>query len=140
MLPRLCAAPEVEMRKARLFRFEQLLTELREELVTGKRAPAPSRAGEPASRDEDAAPLEEMLQSITSNRNRTAGATLALVDKALAKLHGGADEFGLCEECGEEIAPGRLEAVPHAEYCVACQSRADEPKGPPTRRKITDYR
>ncbi len=28
--------------------------------------------------------------------------------------------YGLCEVCGEDIAPGRLEAIPEATRCVNC--------------------
>lgn len=29
---------------------------------------------------------------------------------------------GICEDCGRKIADDRLEAVPHATRCVACQA------------------
>lgn len=32
-------------------------------------------------------------------------------------------EFGYCEECGEEIAPGRLRLDPAATRCVECAGR-----------------
>lgn len=32
------------------------------------------------------------------------------------------DEFGWCEDCGEPIAPGRLELDPAAMRCVGCAS------------------
>ena len=38
------------------------------------------------------------------------------VDAALAKLDEGT--YGKCEECGEEIAEARLEAMPSARYCI----------------------
>jgi phage/conjugal plasmid C-4 type zinc finger TraR family protein len=31
-----------------------------------------------------------------------------------------------CEECGEEIPPGRRKAVPGVRLCIACQEEADE--------------
>lgn len=39
------------------------------------------------------------------------------VERALAKLDDGT--YGQCEECGEEIAPARLEAMPASRFCVA---------------------
>jgi len=42
------------------------------------------------------------------------------VQAALARLAGG--RFGICSECGEGIAIGRLEAVPTARCCVGCAS------------------
>lgn len=38
------------------------------------------------------------------------------VERALAKIDDGA--YGLCETCGEPIAPARLEAMPASRYCV----------------------
>ena len=59
---------------------------------------------------------------------------------AKRKLTESPDDFGLCEDCGDEIAPARLKAMPYAEHCVGCQAKHDGPKGGPTRRKLTDYR
>ena len=41
------------------------------------------------------------------------------VEIALRKLDEGA--FGECERCGETIAEKRLDALPFARYCIACQ-------------------
>ncbi|MEQ9257469.1 MAG: TraR/DksA C4-type zinc finger protein [Roseovarius sp.] len=40
------------------------------------------------------------------------------LQSALARMDEG--EFGYCEECGEEIAPGRLRLDPAATRCVEC--------------------
>jgi DnaK suppressor protein len=49
---------------------------------------------------------------------------LQAVDDALEKLSQGT--YGICEECGEPIAPARLEAIPLAKFCLACQSRLEK--------------
>jgi len=90
--------------------------------------------------DEDEQPLNEMMQSIASNRNRNMAGVLVKVQKALNKLRESPDEYGECEECGDPIATARLEAMPYAEFCVDCQGKRDAPKGGPTRKKLTDYR
>ena len=41
---------------------------------------------------------------------------LAEVELALKKLDDGT--YGLCETCGEPIAPARLEAMPAARFCI----------------------
>ncbi len=33
--------------------------------------------------------------------------------------------FGTCQECGEDIHPKRLAAVPWATFCIRCQEAAD---------------
>ena len=44
---------------------------------------------------------------------------LARVERALGRLDSG--EYGTCRRCGGKIPVARLEAVPTAELCVACQ-------------------
>ncbi|GMG81867.1 TraR/DksA C4-type zinc finger protein [Paralimibaculum aggregatum] len=43
---------------------------------------------------------------------------LRMIEAALGRIEAG--EYGYCVNCGEAIAPGRLEAVPHAARCVRC--------------------
>jgi RNA polymerase-binding transcription factor len=45
------------------------------------------------------------------------------VQTALAKIEEGS--YGLCEQCEEPISAKRLDAVPWARLCVACQSKAE---------------
>lgn len=59
--------------------------------------------------------------------NGTLVATLRLgladVELALAKLSGTATPvYGICERCGQPIAPARLEAVAAARRCVSCSA------------------
>ena len=121
--------------------MKRLLTALEREL-TGK-SPAtiePVRADEHEVKvDEDAQPLNEMLQAIASNRNRNQAGVLAKVQKALRKLKDDPKSFGECEDCGDELPFGRLRALPFAEYCVSCQAQKDGPKVATTRKHLTDY-
>jgi DnaK suppressor protein len=34
--------------------------------------------------------------------------------------------YGVCEDCSQKIAPERLEALPEATRCIACQSAWDQ--------------
>ena len=130
------------MTAAQRKKFKAKLEALQRALQTSQPTEiAPSRAGDSdTGPDEDAQPLVEMLQSIASGRNATQARVAALVARALAKLRDAPDDFGACEDCGDDVAPARLDAMPYVEFCVACQSAHDGPKGLPTRRKITDYR
>ncbi len=89
--------------------------------------------------DEDAQALSEMLQVLASQRNKDQATLLSAIDRALRKLDRTPDEFGLCEECEEEIDPRRLAIIPYASRCAGCQAKA-EPRLGSTRRKLTDYR
>ena len=45
---------------------------------------------------------------------------LAAIDEALGRIDDGS--YGACEECGLDIAEGRLVALPFTRLCVSCQS------------------
>jgi DnaK suppressor protein len=47
--------------------------------------------------------------------------TLTDVEHALVKLESG--NYGVCESCGQAIAPARLEAKPAARTCINCASK-----------------
>lgn len=51
-----------------------------------------------------------------ANLLKEAEDNLALVNTALTKLAN--DNYGYCEECGEEIEAKRLESVPYATHCI----------------------
>jgi DnaK suppressor protein len=44
---------------------------------------------------------------------------LQKIDRALRKIDEG--DFGVCEECGEEISTKRLEARPETTLCIRCK-------------------
>jgi RNA polymerase-binding protein DksA len=52
------------------------------------------------------------------------GRALLHVDEALRKLYRG--DYGVCEQCGEEISRKRLEAVPHATLCITCKEKEEK--------------
>ena len=50
------------------------------------------------------------------------------IDEALRRLYSKPETFGRCHQCGEEIAFERLDALPHARYCIACKQREEDGK------------
>jgi len=48
---------------------------------------------------------------------------LAAIDAALGRLDAGT--FGTCVNCGAQIAPERLEAMPWATLCIDCKRREE---------------
>ena len=48
---------------------------------------------------------------------------LRKVDAALGRIADGT--YGICLECEEEISQKRLNAIPWATLCIACQEQAD---------------
>jgi len=120
--------------------FKKRLLEMRQALVEdGVKQAEPMRSDPDGGVDEDAQPLSEMSQVIASNRNRARSASLDQIDSALGRIQDDPEYFGLCADCEEPIALRRLELAPHAEYCVACQSKRDEERGG-RRRGLTGFR
>ncbi|MDP6359146.1 MAG: TraR/DksA C4-type zinc finger protein [Planctomycetota bacterium] len=46
------------------------------------------------------------------------------IDDALDKIADGT--YGLCEGCSQPIPVARLQVLPHANHCVACQAAREE--------------
>lgn len=74
----------------------------------------------------DHAQDHEHWESLTTLRT-ILSAELREVEHALRRADMGA--YGRCEECGREIPPRRLQAVPAAVVCVACQERRESRRG-----------
>ncbi|HEY6253055.1 MAG TPA: TraR/DksA family transcriptional regulator [Candidatus Angelobacter sp.] len=63
---------------------------------------------------------KEFLFSQSNNERQL----LQMVETALQRLREGV--FGECVNCGNEINPKRLEAVPWTRYCIACQEKLEQ--------------
>jgi RNA polymerase-binding transcription factor DksA len=66
----------------------------------------------------DSSEQETTLQLIESN-----SLSLRDVDDALKRID--AKSYGLCEECEALIPAARLGILPHARFCIECQSRRE---------------
>ena len=97
-------------RTALLAERDRLRTDLREEIL----APGQMTYGSQAS-----AASQVFEQQRTLALRDRARQQLELVDAALARLESGT--FGVCQNCGQEIAAERLEALPWAALCIDCQ-------------------
>ena len=62
--------------------------------------------------------MQAQAMSVETGRRRRQ--KLAQIEAALKRIE--ADEFGYCQECGEEIAPARLQIDPTAQLCIGCAS------------------
>lgn len=129
------------MKRSQLEAHRKTLLALRDEILREAAIPLEPARRDPTrvGADEDEQPLTEMLQVIASNRNRNRATELARIEAALRRIDENPDDFGLCQECEEEISERRLAAMPYVERCVDCQSAKDGPRGG-TRRHLTDYR
>jgi DnaK suppressor protein len=79
----------------------------------------------------DNSPFADEVDEIQASERREIGFATRelLVDRvnrlvaALDRLNEG--EYGRCVECGEDIAPARLRAMPEVSTCVRCQDRIE---------------
>ena len=49
---------------------------------------------------------------------------IAKIDKALRRIND--KSYGVCEGCKKSIPLGRLEAIPHASFCIDCKRLSEE--------------
>jgi DnaK suppressor protein len=102
--------------KALLLRMkEDALNEINKTMKSGANAVT----GEPSGDiyDQASSERDRELGLLLGDRERE---KLANIDEALIKIDDG--EYGICEECEEEIPLGRLKVLPFARFCVKCKS------------------
>jgi len=106
---------QVEMKGILLQMKEDTLREINKSMKSGTDA----AGGEPSG---------DIYDQASSERDRELGLLLGdrerekvrHIEEALQKIDDG--EYGICEECEEEIPIGRLKVVPFARYCVKCKA------------------
>lgn len=109
------------MKKSDLKRFRQILEEKRDAVIQR----AQETMAQDMQLDQSELPDEmdlassEYMQSFTFRLRGRERVFLHKIEKALKKMEDG--EFGVCEECGEEISIKRLEARPETELCIKCK-------------------
>jgi DnaK suppressor protein len=120
------------MAKDQLEHFRGLLIEKRDDIIKK----AKQTLDEDMTLDANDLPDEmdlassEYLQSFTFRLRGREKSFLDKINKALERIDGG--NFGVCEECGEEISVKRLEARPETTLCIRCkedQERAEKDYG-----------
>jgi len=94
---------------------EETLQEISRSLRSGSEIPS----GEPSGDiyDQASSERDRELELLLGDRERE---KLHTIDEALLKIKEG--EYGICEECEEDIPIGRLKVVPFARYCVKCKA------------------
>jgi RNA polymerase-binding transcription factor DksA len=54
------------------------------------------------------------------------GRYLYRLEEALRRLYHDPKNFGKCHTCGAEVGFERLDALPHARYCIDCKVKEEE--------------
>jgi DnaK suppressor protein len=95
------------------------IARLEDEARTSKLAEVEDPIDQVTSAEAQASALEQVSR---------ATATLHAVEDALARIGNGT--YGSCIDCGREIEPARLQAVPWTAYCRADQEKHDRESMP----------
>ncbi|MBI1922211.1 MAG: TraR/DksA family transcriptional regulator [Geobacter sp.] len=104
-----------EIREILLKMKEETLREISKAVKTG----TATVTGEPTGDiyDQASSERDRELGLLLGDRERD---KLHQIDEALLRIAEG--EYGICEECEEEIPLGRLKAMPFTRHCVKCKS------------------
>ena len=109
------------LEKSELKRFQKLLEQKREALITSAR----NMTSEQMTLDTNDLPDEmdlassEGMQSFEFRLRGREKTFIDKIDRAIRKIEGGG--FGICEECEEPISVKRLEARPETTLCIRCK-------------------
>jgi len=114
------------LNKAQNEHFEQLLKQKREHLLAeAKRTLDQDMVIEADERmDEVDQASSEYMQAFSFRLRGRERFLLGKIEKALKKIAEG--EYGLCEECDEQISLKRLEARPEAQLCIQCKEAQEK--------------
>src|SRR5579862_5618182 len=117
---------KVLMDKKRLEYYKKRLLNRRDELV--KTITRTEEEGRQADDDPTVDLADKAANSYTKEflfgQTNTDRAMLALIDEALERIKNNA--YGQCEYCETELQQKRLEAVPWARHCTACQEKHEQ--------------
>jgi DnaK suppressor protein len=113
-------------------RHRSALLGKRLELLSGSRGSLETLTAGAAVPLEDLAPLVHD-QFVAVQVNQLDSFQLKLIEDALARID--SEGWGVCVDCGDDIAGRRLEAIPWALRCISCQELfSDDSNSGPSQR------
>ena len=99
------------------------LLEMREDLIRTVRAQKIEESAEQDTGDDADKASQSIEKELLFELSDNERMTLDHIEAALRKIEKGT--YGACEFCRKPIPPARLQALPFARYCIACQSSAE---------------
>jgi DnaK suppressor protein len=110
-------------------RLEQLRQEYQaqiEDLTVGEEQVIPSDPGHDGDVSDDPADDADAMSDAERDLSLADNARmqLELVEAALGRIEAGT--YGVCPDCGRQIDPRRLNAIPYAVYCMDDQIKHEE--------------
>jgi DnaK suppressor protein len=110
---------------------EAMLTRLKDELLRKRGEILAASTGTrplPASMDVNSRQGDLADQASGNNEvhiqlklKQTDAKILQAIEEALQRMERGT--YGICRDCGEPIAPARLEAIPWTRVCISCKQK-----------------
>ena len=104
-----------EMKSLLLKMKDETLKEISKSLKSDKPAGKEETTGD--IYDQASSERDRELSLLLGDRERE---KVRFIDEALLRIDDG--EYGICEECEEEIPLGRLKVMPFARHCVKCKA------------------
>jgi RNA polymerase-binding protein DksA len=92
--------------RQQLAQLQQRLDKIERDL---RQTPDPDLEEQALGREND-----EVLQQL----DNSAREEMRLLQEAIARIETGV--YGVCSQCGKQIAPQRLEALPYTTTCISC--------------------
>lgn len=113
------------MTKCDLERFQKILLEQQSQILNPARQMLAGEANVDSEKLPDTidSAVSEASRSFTGQMRERERGLLNKIEKSLEKIERGG--YGECEDCGEEIGVGRLEARPVAEFCIDCKDEQE---------------
>jgi DnaK suppressor protein len=98
-------------------KYKAILTERQRELY-GRLHKIEKDFEQPRNPDDDDRAVERNNDEVLEELGEAGQKELAAIDAALDRIAAGT--FGTCVKCGDPIAEGRLDVVPHTPFCQTC--------------------
>ena len=123
------------MRKTELQRFRKMLLEEKERVTQSlaQHEKIIKHTDEESGLDMVKAHSNHMADQGTEAQEREKAAAFATkegrylyrLEEALRRLYADPKNFGMCHTCGSEVGFERLDALPHARYCIDCKRKEE---------------
>jgi DnaK suppressor protein len=75
-------------------------------------------------KDAEEQSVQDFAQDVELALMEMKSETLSQIDEAIRRLEAGV--YGVCANCGRDVAEARLKALPFATLCLECQENAEE--------------
>jgi DnaK suppressor protein len=123
--------PQTKAKKTKLTERERVVQAIKQDLMSQRESllreaeetlsTLPSDLNFPDMGDQATAETDRNFILRLRDRERM---LLKKIEETIERIDGA--DYGICEECGNEIGTKRLEARPVATYCIECKTRQEE--------------